>query len=95
LFVLKYKNNKGVRGNKDGLDTILYTEGMIEAQKNNLLDELSKRESKMKIVKELFSKIKNKFGETIKMKQKMKQLRIIEQRKRTCNKYVQKFKKII
>ena len=48
----------------------------------------------MEIAKELFDKIKNKFGETVEEEQKIKQLRTIEQKKRTCNKYIQEFKKI-
>jgi len=61
---------------------------------NNLLDELSKKESEMETVEELFSKMRNKFGETAKEERKVKQLRTIEQEKRMCNEYVQGFKKI-
>ena len=39
--------------------------GIAEAQKNNLLDELLKRESEIEIVEELFSKMKNEFRETV------------------------------
>ena len=68
--------------------------GIAEAQKNNLLDELLKRESEIEIVEELFSKMKNEFGETAKKERKVEQLRTIEQKERTYNKYVQEFKKI-
>ena len=37
-------------------------EGVAEAWKNNLLDELLKGELEVEIVKELFSKMRNKFG---------------------------------
>jgi len=39
-------------------------EEVAEMWKNNLLDELSKGESEVEIVEELFKKIKNKFRET-------------------------------
>jgi len=52
------------------------------------LDELSKRESEMEIVKKLFKKIRNKFGETVEEKQKVEQLRTIKQEEKTYNKYI-------
>ena len=67
---------------------------MAEAWKNNLLNELSKRELEVKTVEELFGKIRNKFGEIVEEEQKIEQLRTIEQGKRTYNKYVQEFKKV-
>ena len=45
-------------------------------------------------VEELFSKIRNKFGKTIEEKRKIEQLRTIKQGGRTCNEYIQEFKKI-
>ena len=63
-------------------------EEVAEAQKNNLLDELSKRESEMEIVKKLFKKIRNKFGETVEEKQKVEQLRTIKQEEKTYNEYI-------
>jgi len=57
------------------------------------LDELLKGEVKM--TEELFSKMRNEFGETAEEEQKIEQLRIIEQRERTCNEYVQEFKKVV
>jgi len=45
-------------------------------------------------VEELFSKIRNKFGKTIEEKRKIEQLRTIKQEGRTCNEYIQEFKKI-
>ena len=79
MFVLKYKNNRGVRGDKDGLGTVLCAGGVAEAWKDNLLDELSKGESEV---------------ETVEEEQKIEQLRTIEQEKKIYNKYVQEFKKI-
>jgi len=45
-------------------------------------------------VEELFSKIRNKFGKTIEEERKIEQLRTIKQGERTCNEYIQEFKKI-
>ena len=49
----------------------------------------------MEIVEELFGKMKNEFGETAEEEQKIEQLRTIEQGGRTCNEYVQEFKKVV
>ena len=49
----------------------------------------------MKTVEELFKKIKNKFGKTTKEKRKVEQLRTIKQGERTCNEYIQEFKKTV
>jgi len=58
------------------------------------LDKLSKRKSEVEMTEELFSKMRNEFGETAEEERKVEQLRTIEQRRKTCNKYVQEFKKI-
>ena len=68
--------------------------GVAEAWKDNLLDKLSKRKSEVEMTEELFSKMRNEFGETAEEERKVEQLRTIEQRRKTCNKYVQEFKKI-
>jgi len=68
---------------------------VVEAWKDNLLDELSKGELEVETIEELFSKIRNEFGETIEEEKKVEQLRTIEQRRRIYNEYVQEFKKII
>jgi len=49
----------------------------------------------METVKELFSKIRNKFGKTVEKERKVEQLRTIEQERRTCNEYVQELKKVV
>jgi len=49
--------------------------------------ELLKGESEAETVEELFSKMRNKFGETVEEEQKIEQLRTIEQEERTCNEY--------
>jgi len=68
--------------------------GIAEVWKNNLLDELAKGESEVKSVEQLFTKIRNDFGETLEEERKIEQLRTIEQGGRTCDKYVQEFKKV-
>ena len=72
-----------------------YVQGEIaEAWKDNLLDELAKGESEVESAEQLFAKIRNDFKETLEEERKIEQLRTIEQRGRTCNKYIQEFKKV-
>jgi len=74
---------------------LLYVQGGIaEAWKDNLLDKLAKRESEVELAEQLFTKIRNDFGETSEEERKIEQLRTIEQGGRTCNEYVQEFKKV-
>jgi len=68
--------------------------GIAEAWKDNLLDELAKEESEVKSAEQLFAKIRNDFREISEEKRKIEQLRTIEQGGRTCNEYVQEFKKV-
>jgi len=68
--------------------------GIAEAWKDNLMDELAKRESEVETVEQLFSKIRNNFGETSEEERKIEQLWTIEQGGRTCNEYIQEFKKV-
>ena len=56
--------------------------GVAKAQKDNLLDELSKGKLEMETVEELFSKIRNKFGKTVEKEKKVEQLRTIEQKRK-------------
>jgi len=67
---------------------------IVEAWKDNLLDELAKRESEVESEEQLFTKIRNDFGETSEEERKIEQLRTIEQGGRIYDEYVQKFKKI-
>jgi len=68
--------------------------GVAEAWKDNLLDKLTKGESEVESVEQLFTKIRNDFGEMSEEERKIEQLRTIEQRGRTCDEYVQEFKKV-
>jgi len=61
---------------------------VAETWKNNLLNELSKGESEVETVKELFQKMRNEFEETREEEKKIEQLRTIEQGRRTCDEYV-------
>jgi len=58
------------------------------------LDELAKGELEVESAEQLFTKIRNDFGETLEEERKIEQLRTIEQGGRTCDKYVQEFKKV-
>jgi len=69
-------------------------EGIVEAWKDNLMDELAKGESEIESVEQLFTKIRNDFGETSEEERKIEQLQTIEQGGRTCDEYVQEFKKV-
>jgi len=74
---------------------LLYVqEGIAEAWKDNLLDELAKGESEVELVEQLFIEIRNDFGKTSEEEKKIEQLRTIKQGGKTCNEYVQKFKKV-
>jgi len=74
---------------------LLYIQGGIaEAWKDNLLDKLAKGKSEVELAEQLFTKIRNNFGETSEEEKKIEQLRTIEQGGRTCDKYVQEFKKV-
>jgi len=68
--------------------------GVAEAWKDNLLDELAKGESEVETAEQLFIKIRDDFGETSEEERKIEQLRTIEQGGRTCDEYVQEFKKV-
>ena len=59
-----------------------------------MLDELAKGESEVELVEQLFTKIRNNFGETLKEERKIEQLRTIEQGRRIYDEYVQEFKKV-
>ena len=59
-----------------------------------MLDKLAKKELEVKSVEQLFTKIRNNFGETSEEERKIEQLRTIEQRGKTYDEYVQEFKKV-
>jgi len=59
--------------------------GVAEAWKDNLLDEQAKRELEVETVEQLFTEIRNDFGETLEEERKIEQLQTIEQGSRTCD----------
>ena len=59
-----------------------------------IIDELVKGELEVESVEQLFIKIRNNFGETSEEERKIEQLRTIEQGGRTCDEYIQEFKKV-
>ena len=66
-----------------------YVQGeVVEVWKDNLLDKLAKGESEVESTEQLFTKIRNNFGETSEEERKIEQLRTIEQGGRTYNEYV-------
>ena len=74
---------------------LLYVQGGIaEAWKNNLLNKLAKRESEVESAEQLFTKMRDNFGKILEKERKIEQLRKIEQGGRTCDEYVQEFKKV-
>ena len=68
--------------------------GVVEAWKNNILDELSQGISEVSTATKLFAKMRNEFEKTAEEEKKTEQLRTIEQESRTHDKYVQEFKKV-
>ena len=58
------------------------------------MNELAKGESEVESAEQLFAKIRNDFGEMSEEERKIEQLRTIKQEGRTCNEYVQEFKKV-
>jgi len=62
--------------------------GVVEAWKDNLMDELAKGESEVELVEQLFTKIQNNFREMSEEERKIEQLQTIEQGGRTCDEYV-------
>ena len=58
------------------------------------MDKLAKGESEVELVEQLFTKIRDDFRETSEEERKIEQLRMIEQGGRTCDEYMQEFKKI-
>ena len=58
------------------------------------MDKLAKGESEVESAEQLFAKIRDDFGETSEEERKIEQLRTIEQGGRTCDEYMQEFKKV-
>ena len=67
--------------------------GVVEIWKENVLEERRQGVLAVKIVEELFTKIREEFGEFDEELRKVDKLRLLEQGGQTCDEYVQIFKK--
>ena len=67
---------------------------MAEIWKDNVLDEITKGMSLVNTVEELFTKIRQEFGEFDKESRKVDELRLLEQGGKTVDKYVQEFRRV-
>jgi len=72
---------------------LMYVQGEVaEVWKENVLEEKRQRISAVETVKELFTKMREEFGEFNEELRKVDELRLLEQGGRTCDEYVQIFK---
>ena len=67
--------------------------GVAEVWKGNVLDEITKGTSAVNTVEELFTKIRQEFGEFDKESRKVDELRVLEQGGKTVDEYVQEFRR--
>ena len=67
--------------------------GVVEVWKDNVLDEITKGTSAVNTVEELFTKIRQEFGEFDEESRKVDELRVLEQKGKTVDKYIQEFKR--
>jgi len=68
-------------------------ERVAEVWKENVLEERRQGVSAVETVEELFTKMREEFGEFDEKSRKVDELRLLEQEGRTCDEYVQIFKK--
>jgi len=66
---------------------------VAEVWKNNILEEIKRETSEVKIIEELFEKMREKFGEFSKESRKVDELRLLVQGSRTYDEYVQEFRR--
>jgi len=83
-------------GNKEKISWVLsYVQGgVVETWKDNILDKIEKGTSEVETMEELFEKIREEFGEFDEESRKADELRLLVQGPRTCNEYVQEFKRV-
>ena len=67
--------------------------GVAEVWKDNVLDEITKGTSLVTTVEELFTKIRQEFGEFDEESRKVDELRVLEQGGKTVDEYVQEFRR--
>jgi len=82
-------------GEKEKISWVLsYVQGgAAETWKDNILDEIAKGTSEAETVEELFEKMREESGEFNEESRKADELRLLVQGPRTCNEYVQEFKR--
>jgi len=86
---------KGVGEEEKILWVLTYVQGGVaEVWKENVLEERRQGVLAVETVEELFTKMREEFGEFDEESRKVDELRTLEQGGRTCNEYVQIFKKI-
>jgi len=67
--------------------------GVAEIWKDNMLDKITNVTSAVQTVEELFTKIRQEFGEFDEESRKVDELRVLEQGGKTVDKYVQEFRR--
>jgi len=85
----------GQVGERSKISWVLsYVQGEVaEVWKNNVLDEITKGVLLVTTVEELFTKIKQEFGEFDEESRKVDELRVLEKGGKTVDKYVQEFRR--
>jgi len=68
--------------------------GVAEVWKDNMLEKISKGTSDVENINELFKKIREEFGEFDKESRKADKLRLLVQGQKTCNEYMQEFRRV-
>jgi len=71
----------------------IHDRGVAEVWKDNVLEEIKKGISEVDTIDDLFEKIQEEFGEFDEESRKSDELRLLVQGPRTCNKYVQEFRR--
>jgi len=69
--------------------------GVAEVWKDNVLDKIKKGTSEVDIMDDLFKKIREEFREFDEESRKSDKLRLLVQGPRTCDEYVQEFKRVV
>ena len=82
-------------GNKEKISWVLsYVQGGVaETWKDNILDEIEKGTSEVETMEELFKKMREEFGEFDEESRKADELRLLVQGPRSCDEYMQEFKR--
>jgi len=83
-------------GDREKISWVLsYMQGVAaETWKDNVLDEIAKGTSEVETIEELFKKMREEFREFDEESRKADELRLLVQGPRTCDEYVQEFKRV-